>query len=77
VTDASLVRVVEDHGGTFATLQLNTTPGQVSIMPTLQVAPTWVNVAQIDGAHTGDAVNVLVDSHAAIHLAHLHVDLLV
>jgi hypothetical protein len=77
VTDASLVRVVEDHSGTFATLQLNTTPGQVSIMPTLQVAPTWVNVAQIDGAHAGDAVNVLVDSHAAIHLAHLHVDLLV
>jgi hypothetical protein len=77
VTDASLVRVVEDHSGTFATLQLNTTPGQVSIMPTLQVAPTWVNVAQLDGAHAGDAVNVLVDSHAAIHLAHLHVDLLV
>ena len=39
-------------------------------------APNWVSVAQLDGAHAGDAVNVLVDSHAAIHLAQIHVDLI-
>jgi large repetitive protein len=92
VADGSVVRAVEDSSGTFATLQINTnanapavaaSPPAVPVMgaplqPTPQ-APiaNWVNVAQIDGAHSGDAVNVLIDSHAAIHLAQIHVDLLV
>ena len=66
-----LVRAVEDHNGTFATLQVN------SNSMGLKYGPTWVNVEHLAGAHLGDAVNVLVDSHAAIHLAHIHVDLLV
>jgi hypothetical protein len=37
-------------------------------------APNWVNVAQLDGAHSGDAVNVLIDSHSSVHLAQIHVD---
>jgi hypothetical protein len=82
VSDASLVRAVEDPSGTFATLQLNTTPETAAtrgggFAPPAAGATTWTNVAQIDGAHAGDAVNVLVDSHAAIHLAQIHVDLLV
>jgi VCBS repeat-containing protein len=76
VSDASLLRVVEDHSGSFATLQINTTPNLPSPLPGLALAPTWANVAQLDGAHAGDAVNVLVNSQAAAHLAHLHVDLL-
>jgi hypothetical protein len=81
VADASLVRAVEDPSGTFATLQLNTNgdaPAAVSRGATQPSAvANWVNVAQIDGAHAGDAVNVLVDSHAAIHLAQIHATLLV
>jgi VCBS repeat-containing protein len=82
IADNSLVRAVEDPSGTFATLQLNTTPavgqgaGAGASAPQPGV-PNWVNVAQIDGAHAGDAVNVLVDSHSAVHLAQIHVDLLV
>ena len=41
-----------------------------------KLGPTWTNVAQIDGAHAGDDVSVMVDSHGAAHLAHLHVGLL-
>jgi hypothetical protein len=70
-SDAMLVRAVEDRSGTFATLQVN------SNSMGLKYGPTWVNVEHVAGAHFGDAVNVLVDSHAAIHLAHIHVDLLV
>ena len=70
------MRAVEDPSGTFATLQLNTNAD----MPVLRGGPVpqanWVNVAQLDGAHAGDPVNVLVDSHAAIHLAQIHVDLI-
>ncbi len=81
VSDTSLVRAVEDPSGTFATLQLNTTPETAVTRggpaPQAAGAATWTNVAQIDGAHAGDAVNVLVDSHTAIHLAQIHVDLLV
>ena len=70
VGDALIVRAVEDASGKFATLQVDTLdphglPGQ----------PNWVNVAQIDGAHAGDAVNVLIDGHA-VHLAQIHVGLL-
>jgi hypothetical protein len=59
------VRAVEDHSGTFATLQVN------SNSMGLKYGPTRVNVEQFG------AVNVLVDSHAAVHLAQIHVDLLV
>ena len=71
VDDTALVRAVEDPSGSFATLQLNT----ATVSPYLQA--NWVNVAQLDGAHAGDPVNVLVDSHLAIHLAQIHVDTLV
>jgi large repetitive protein len=79
IADNSLVRAVEDSSGTFATLQLNTTPDQPAAFGAAPQAgvPNWVNVAQLDGAHAGDAVNVLLDSHLAVHAAHIHVDLLV
>jgi hypothetical protein len=67
--DASIVRAVEDHSGTFATLQVNAA-GPWS------KTDSWVDVAQIDGAHAGDAVSVLIDGHA-VHLAQIHVGLLV
>jgi hypothetical protein len=70
--DAMIVRAVEDASGQFATLQVNATdPGAPP------AAPNWVSVAQIDGAHSGDAVNVMVDSHSAVHLAQIHAGLLV
>jgi VCBS repeat-containing protein len=81
VADASLVRAVEDPSGTFATLQLNTNADAAGAVSRAAAQPSavanWANVAQIDGAHAGDAVNVLVDSHAAIHLAQIHATLLV
>ena len=79
IADNSLVRAVEDSSGTFATLQINTTPDQPAGLGAAPQAgvPNWVNVAQLDGAHAGDAVNVLLDSHLAVHAAHIHVDLLV
>ena len=68
--DALIVRAVEDVSGTFATLQVDT------MDPRGLPGPAhWVNVAQIDGAHTGDAVNVLIDG-AAVHLTQLHVGFL-
>ena len=71
VNDALVVRAVEDASGKFATLQVD------HIDPTgMPSAPNWVSVAQIDGAHAGDAVNVLIDNHS-VHLAQIHVDLLV
>jgi hypothetical protein len=67
VSDPLIVRAVEDAS---ATLQVD------HIDPAgLPSAPNWVNVAQLDGAHAGDAVNVLIDNHS-LHLAHIHVDLL-
>jgi hypothetical protein len=77
IGDASMVRVVEDQGGAFAMVQINTTPAAPMQRGVAAAAPHWTNVAQLDGAHSGDAVNVLVDNHGAAHLAHLHVDLLV
>jgi len=70
VSDALMVRALEDPSGSFATLQVNT--GDCSLG--LKVS-NWVSVVQLDGAHAGDAINVLVDSHSAIHLAQIHVDL--
>jgi hypothetical protein len=72
VDDAMIVRAVEDPSGKFATLQVNATdPGAPP------AGPNWVSVAQIDGAHAGDAVSVAVDSHSAVHVAQIHVGLLV
>jgi VCBS repeat-containing protein len=78
-SDASLVRAVEDPSGTFATLQLNTAdqPAAYGRSMPQAAAANWVNVAQLDGAHAGDAVDVLLDSHLAVHLAQIHVGLLV
>jgi hypothetical protein len=70
VNDSLLVRAVEDVSGKFAMLQVDHIDpfGPPS-------GPNWVNVAQLDGAHAGDAVNVLIDNHS-LHLAQIHVDLL-
>jgi VCBS repeat-containing protein len=70
VSDSLVVRAVEDASGKFATLQVD----HIDPMG-LPSAPNWVNVAQLDGAHAGDAVNVLIDNHS-VHLAQIHVDLL-
>jgi hypothetical protein len=72
IDDNLIVRAVEDGSGQFATLQVNATGPSPNTSPG---AANWVSIAHIDGAHAGDAVNVLVDSHAAIHLAQIHVDL--
>ena len=72
VNDAYVVRAVEDASGTFATLQVNTANWNWGS----KAGPTWVDVAQIDGAHAGDDVSVLIDN-GAIHRAQIHVDLLV
>jgi large repetitive protein len=69
--DALIVRAVEDAGGKFATLQIDTLDPH-AVVPGM---PNWVSVAQIDGAHAGDAVNVLIDGQA-VHLAQIHVGLL-
>jgi hypothetical protein len=71
VSDALVVRAVEDASGRFATLQVD----HIDPMG-LSSAPNWVSIAQIDGAHAGDAVNVVIDNHS-VHLAQIHVDLLV
>ncbi|MBR1215629.1 Ig-like domain-containing protein [Bradyrhizobium sp. JYMT SZCCT0180] len=71
-SDGMIVRAVEDGSGQFATLQVNATD---PFGP--PAAPHWVSVAQIDGAHSGDALNVLIDSHSGVHLAQIHVSLLV
>jgi hypothetical protein len=72
INDAMIVRAVEDGSGAFATLQVN------KIDPNgMPSTPAWVNVAEITGAHFGDTLNVLVDSHSAVHVAQIHVDVLV
>jgi len=70
MSDALVVRAVEDASGKFATLQVD----HIDPMG-LPSAPNWVDIAQLDGAHAGDAVNVLIDNHL-LHVAHIHVDLL-
>jgi VCBS repeat-containing protein len=73
VSDALVVRAIEGPGGSFATLQVNTADSSMGS----KVGSNWVSVAEIDGAHIGDTVNVLIDSNAAVHLAQIHVGLLV
>ena len=70
--DASVVRAMEDASGTFATLQVSTSDWTSGS----KVGQTWVDVAQLDGAHAGDAVDVLIDNND-LHYARIHVDLLV
>jgi VCBS repeat-containing protein len=72
VSDSLVVRAVEDASGKFATLQAD----HIDPMG-LPSAPNWVNVAQLDGAHAGDSVNILIDNNHSVHLAQIHVDLLV
>ncbi len=72
VSDSLVVRAVEDASGKFATLQVD----HIDPMG-MPSAPNWVNVAQLDGAHAGDSVNVLIDNNHSVHLAQIHVDLLV
>jgi hypothetical protein len=72
VSDSLVVRAVEDASGKFATLQVD----HIDPMG-LPSAPTWVNVAQLDGANAGDAVNILIGNNHSVHLAQIHVDLLV
>ena len=72
VSDSLVVRAVEDASGKFATLQVD----HIDPMG-LPSAPNWVSVAQLDGAHAGDAVNILIDNNHSVHLAQIHVDLLV
>ncbi len=67
VDDASVVRAVADPSGKFATLQVNAS------LDTSMVNAHWVSIAQIDGAHAGDHVKVLIDSQAGLH----HADLLI
>ena len=68
IGDDVLVRAVEDASGSFATLQL-LNPGNPAAAP--------VNIAQLDGAYAGDTIGVMLDSHAAVHLAQVHVATLV
>ncbi len=68
VSDSLVVRAVEDASGKFATLQVDNIDAHG--------ASNWTSVAQLDGAHAGDAVNILIDNHS-VHLAQIHVDLLV
>ena len=65
------MRAVEDPSGSFATLQVNTTTDSVVSNA------HWISVAQVDGLHAGDAVNVLIDGHSGIHAAQIHAGLLV
>jgi hypothetical protein len=60
---------LEDASGTFATLQ-------VANAAMRGYSATWTTVAQLDGIHAGDDVSVLIDSHAAVHVAHIHTSLL-
>jgi hypothetical protein len=71
VNDALVVRAVEDASGKFAMLQVD----HIDPMG-LPSAPNWVDVAQLDGAQAGDNVNIWIDNDS-VHLAQIHVDLLV
>ena len=69
--------------GSFATLQVNVTPdagGAIGSMLARAITGSanahWVSVAQLDGAHAGDPVDVLIDNNG-LHHALVHVDLLV
>jgi hypothetical protein len=50
---ASQVQVHEDASNTFATLQVSSDPAHGS---------QWISIAQLDGVHAGDAIDVIVDA---------------
>jgi hypothetical protein len=56
-TDADMVRVAEDTSGAFATLEVSG-------------GGHWTAVAQLDGVHAGDAVNVALDATHTPHQLH-------
>jgi hypothetical protein len=59
-SDAMLVQAQEDASGTFAILRVNTDGGYGD----------WVEIAQLDGVHAGDAINVVLDPTHAVHQIH-------
>jgi hypothetical protein len=59
---------MERRCGAFATLQVDTGSGVVS--RTGQADTHWVNVAQLDGVHAGDEVDVATDGTHAPHQLH-------
>jgi hypothetical protein len=59
--DSAQLRVT-DHGGAAAALEFNV--GNAS-------HAFWVSVAQLDGIHVGDAVNVSLDAAHTVHLTAL------
>ena len=69
VTD-DVVRVDEDASGAFATLQVNTAY-LGSNMGGGTMAAHWVAVAELDGLHPGDAVNVSVNGLTSVHVAQI------
>lgn len=71
IPDAMAVRAVADASGAFSMLQINTNAFG------LKAGPTWADIAQLDGVHAGDAVDVVIGAGTLAHLAHIHVDLLV
>jgi hypothetical protein len=52
-----MLRVVEDAGNGYATVQLNTTSN------------SWISVARLEDAHVNDAVNVVVNGNTSTHHA--------
>jgi hypothetical protein len=47
------VQAHEDASGSFAILQVSSDPAHGS---------QWISIAQLDGVHEGDAINVIVDA---------------
>jgi VCBS repeat-containing protein len=74
VADAAKVRVIEDASDAFATLQIDI-GADGPIMRGAGAAPAshWVSVAQVDGVHAGDAIDVWLNP---AQIAHLHAGLL-
>ena len=55
--DASKVRLVQDASNTFAHLQIDIDGGG---------AEPWVTIARLDGLHTGDVINVMLDDTGTV-----------
>ena len=86
-SDAQIVRAVEDPSGLSRRCRSTPAarpsgPGSIMLLQgnfngRSNSTASWVDVAQLDGAHVGDTINVLIDSHATIHATQIHVDWLV
>jgi hypothetical protein len=63
LTDAMQVRASEDASGSFSSLQVNAGAGWNS-------GDQWVAIAQLDGVHAGDAINVIIDPSHGLHQIH-------